>query len=224
MKLQVRFAVAVAVLALVAALSGIGGAYAGTVLIGSKQIRNGSLLTQDYKTGSVRTSDVQNGTVSTPDLENGGIDSVDIGTNEVTPSDLELPDPKQVVEPESSPSQVGGDFVNVDPVTTYTKVDPTSVLEVTWTGSASAGFSPCQFQLRVDGQPAAPGAGVIYVSNGSIQGNVSLTASFEGLAEGPHEVAIFARTTGGGGSPQPCTVSPPEAQIMQTFLIGEQVT
>ena len=230
MKVQARFAVAIAVLALVSALSGIGGAYAGTVLIGSKQIRNGSLLTVDYKKGSVQTSDIQNGGVDAPDIGTGEVGSseigdgsvggAEIGEGQVDGGEIDVPDPVETVEPEATAAPVPSEFVLLDPVTTYEKVEAASLLEVTWTGSASAGFSPCQFQVRVDGQAPAPGGGVIYVQNGSIEGNVSVTATFENLPAGPHAVAIFARSIIAG---QACTVGPNEAQVAQTFLIAEQV-
>lgn len=231
-RLQSRVALAIAAVALLCALSGIAGAYAGQVLITGKQIRNGSLTTQDYKKGSVQTSDVKDGAISgadvgdgavgAPDLQDGGITSTDIGTNQVTPTDIDLPDPVQTVEPGAASASLGTDFVNLDPIETYVKVDGTSDLEVTWSGSAEAGFSPCQFQIRVDGQAAAAGAGVVYVANGTINGNVSTTALFSGLPAGPHDVAIYARAVNAGGS-YPCTIGPAGAQMVQTFITGEQV-
>jgi hypothetical protein len=221
MKLQIRAALAIATLALVAAVSGIAGAVAGQVLITGKQIRNGSLTTQDYRKGSVRTSDVQNGTVASADLATEGVQSQDIGTNQVQPSDVEAPDPQLGLEAGAASAEVSDEFVPLDPIETYVKEDPTSILEVSWTGSASAGFLPCQFQLRVDGQAAAPGAGVIYVGNGSVNGNVMVVVDFFGLAVGPHEIAIYARSVGGAGST--CTVGPESAQITQTFITAEQV-
>lgn len=224
MKLQVRASLAIAVIALVAALSGVGGVYAGTVLITGKQIKNGSLTTQDYRKNSVRPSDVQNNSIAAPDLTNEGVTSADIGTNQVTPSDVEAPDPQLGTEVGASSGQLGEEFTLLDPVETYVKEDPTSVLEVTWSGSAEAGFLPCQFQLRVDGQAAAPGAGVVYVANGSVNGNVAVTADFFGLPAGAHEIAIYARSLGGGGGTSTCTVGPATAQLQQTFVTSEQVT
>jgi hypothetical protein len=212
-----------AAFALVAALSGIGGAYAGTVLVGSKQIRNGSIRTQDIHNNEVRSTDVRNGAVASADIGEGEVHSGDIGTNQVEPSDLELPDPQQGVEGGASQAMVGSDFAVVDPVETYTKIDPSSVLEVTWTGSASAGFVPCQFQIRVDGQPAAPGAGVLYVPNGTVNGNVTISVDFGGLPAGPHSIAVYARALGTGET-FPCTVGPDQAQLAQTFVTAEQVT
>jgi cytoskeletal protein RodZ len=253
MKVQVRAALAIAVLALVAAVSGVGGALAGQVLITGKQIKNGSLTTQDYRSGSVRASDVQNdsigstdlqnegvqstdlsdGGVQSADLQNGGVQSADIedngihtqdiGTNQVQASDLELPDPQQTVEPGTASANVGDTFASIDLVETYVKEDPTSILEVTWTGSASAGFSPCQFQIRVDGQPAAGGAGALYVANGTTNGNVMISVDFMDLPAGPHEVSVYGRAVGAGESTFPCTVGPEAAQLQQTFVVAEQV-
>lgn len=220
MKLQVRASLLIAVVALVAALSGIGGAYAGTVLITGKQIKNGSLTTQDYRKGSVRTSDVQNGAVGSPDLTNGGVSTADIGANQVQPTDLALPAPQVGVEAGTASAEVGDGFTLVDPVETYVKVDPTSILEVTWTGSAAAGFLPCQFQIRIDGQEPAGGAGTIYVANGSVNGNIMTSVTFSGLPEGPHDIAIYARSVGGSTT---CTVGPEQAQIKQSFITAEQV-
>lgn len=232
MRSQTRIALGIAALALVVALSGIGGAMAGQALITGKQIRNGSLTTQDYKKGSVQTSDVKNGSIESADVENGavesadlkdsGITTADIGANQVTATDIEVPDPKQSTENGAASAEVGTDFTLIDPVETYVKQDPTSALEVSWTGSASAGFSPCQFQIRVDGQAAAAGAGAIYVANGTVNGNVSTSALFSGLPSGPHDVSIYARAVN-PGQPFPCTVGPAEAQLTQTFITAELV-
>lgn len=223
MKVQVRFATVMATVALVATLCGIGGAYAGSVFITGKQIRNGSLTTQDYKKGSVQPSDVKNGSVGTTDLQNGGIAGADIGSDQVEAGDLNLPDPQQVTETGTASAEVGDAFTLLDPVETYVKVDPTSQLEITWTGSAATQFLPCQFQIRVDGLPAPGEAGTIYVPNGTVDGNISTTASFPGLPVGPHVIAVYARSVGGGGGQFPCTVGPTQAQISQTFLTAEQV-
>lgn len=228
--LQVRAALALAVLALVLALGGVAGAVAGPMITGA-QIKDNSLTTRDYRKGSVRTADVQNGGLRSPDLATEAVQSVDlaadsvqaadIGGNQVTPEAVAAPEPQQIVQPGTFSTEVAEEFAPIDQVATYTKVDATSILEISWTGSASAGFVPCQFQVRVDGAAAAPGAGVFYVANGSVNGNVMLAADFD-LPAGPHEISIAARSLGGGGA-STCTVGPAEAQIAQTFVVGEKI-
>jgi hypothetical protein len=71
----------------------------------------------------------------------------------------------------------------------YVKGDPNSVLQVTWSGTASADFSPCLYTLTVDGKQAPGGGGQAYVQNSQTV-NVSVQALFPGLAVGPHDIAI----------------------------------
>jgi hypothetical protein len=241
MKLQIRLSLFLSVIAIVAALSGVGGTLAAQHLITGKQIKNGTLTTLDLKNNGVKTADIANGTVDSEDLgansvgseeitpnavgseeiAPGAVHTSDIGDNQVTAEDVELPEPEQIVELPEAPDSVTNEFTLVDEVGSYTKEDATSKLQVAWSGSAKAGFSPCQFQLRVDGAPAASGAGVAYVQNSSTI-SISATALFEGLGVGPHKIQVFAKSTQPSGS-FPCTVGPEEAGVDQTFVVTEEV-
>lgn len=241
MKLQVRVSTALAVLALVVALSGVSGTLAAQHLITGAQIKNNSITTKDLRNGGVKTADIANGTVDsedlgansvgseeiTPDavgteeLAPGAVHTSDIGADQVTANDVDLPEPVQMVEAPAPASMVGPEFTLVDEVGTYTKEDPTSKLQVAWTGSASAGFSPCQFQIRVDGKAAGDGAGVAYLQNSSTL-SVSDTALFEGLGSGAHQIQVFARSLN-SATAFPCTVGPAEAAVDQTFVVTEEV-
>lgn len=243
MKVQVRAALAVAILALVAAVSGAAGA--ATVFVTSKQIKNGTILSQDIHkqavrstdlqnegvkapdigTGQVTSSEIGNGDVASADIGEGEVHSGDIGANQVTPSDVEAPEPEQLVEADaaSGPATTAG-FALLDVVGTYAKEDPTSVLEVDWSGSAAAGqFGACLFQLRVDGQPAGASAGQVYLSPGDVT-SVSASALFDGLGAGPHQVEVWAMIGANHiGEEFTCTVGPAAAGIGQTFVVSEQV-
>ena len=85
MKLQVRASLALSIIALILAVTAgaVGGALANGVLIGSKQIRNGSVKSVDLKNNGVQSADVQNGTVSSADVKNDGIASSDLAPNSV---------------------------------------------------------------------------------------------------------------------------------------------
>lgn len=211
----------ISVFALVIALTS-AGAWAGTVLVGSKQIRNGSILTQDIHKNAVKTTDIGSNAVGSSDIKTGAVDSSDIGEGQVLPQDVTMPDPAQLQEGDTASAVVGGDFGLVDQVGTYTKGDPTSALEVDWTGTAAAGEINCVFQLRVDGQASANGAGLVFVaSQTESTTSVSATALFDGLGPGPHHIEVWARLTGSG--PSTCTVGPGSAGIGQTFVVSELV-
>lgn len=231
MKLQARTALVLSVVAIVAALTGVGTTLATQRLVTGAQIKNGSITTKDLKNNGVKAADlapnsvgsteIQTDAVGTEELAPGAVHTSDIGADQVTAGDVDLPEPEQIVKAPEAPDMVGTEFTLVDEVGAYVKEDPTSKLQIAWTGSASAGFSPCQFQLRVDGAAATSGAGVVYVQNSSTL-SVSDTALFEGLGAGAHQVQVFARSTQPGQA-FPCTVGPSEAGIDQTFVVTEEV-
>jgi hypothetical protein len=221
MQFKQRYSMVVSTLALVVALTS-AGAYAGQALIGGKQIRNGSITSKDIRKKAVKTSDIGTGAVRSTDLSTGAVQSADIGEGQVQAQDITLPAPQQLQSADGASAEVGGDYARVDIVGSYSKQDPASVLEVTWTGTAAAGFSPCVFQLRVDGAASGDGAGVIYVQNGTTV-SVSASALFSGLGAGAHQIEVWARLTSAGGTNYPCTVGPAEAGVAQTFVVSEQV-
>ncbi|HEY0391018.1 MAG TPA: hypothetical protein VGC63_04850 [Solirubrobacterales bacterium] len=207
-------------LALAIALTGATAAATG-VFVTSKQIKNGTILTQDIHKNGVKSSDIGTDAVKSADIGTGQVGTSDIGEGQVAPQDVTMPAPNQLQEGDTASATVGSDFAPVDIVGTYAKQDPTSLLEVDWTGTAGSGFSPCVFQLRVDGQPSAVGAGDTYVGSGAV--SVSATSLFSGLAAGPHQIEIWGRITIGGGAQYPCTVGPASAGISQTLVVSEQV-
>lgn len=229
-KLKSNYAAIVATLALVVALVGVPGVTAGGILVTSKQIKNGSILTQDIHKAAVQSSDIGKGAVGSADIKTGGVqsadigagqvDSSDIGAGQVTPEDVTMPDPKQLQESDAASAKVGTEFTKVDEVGTYTKEDGGSILEVNWTGTAVGVEVPCIFQIRVDGQPSAVGAGATYVGTDPL--SVSVTSIFAGLPAGPHLIEVWAHLTH-GPDPANCTVGPAAAGISQTFVISEQI-
>lgn len=216
---------ALALIALVVALLGacIAGANAAGVIVSSKQIRNGSILTQDIHKGAVKTSDIGTSAVKSGDIGTSAVQSSDIGEGQVTPDDVTMPDPDQLVDSDIAKAEFGEEFGRLSDVGTYAKEAPDSLLQVDWTGSAAAGFAGCQFQIRVDGQASGPGAGVFFVANGGQAVSVASTALFSGLPTGAHTIEVWARTVGGGGAQFPCTIGPASAGIAQTFVVSEQV-
>lgn len=198
----------------------IGGAAATGVFVTSKQIKDGAILSQDIHKSAVRSSDIGGGAVKSADILDGAVGSADIGTGQVQPEDVSMPSPAQLQETDVSAIMAGDAFALADNAGIYNKIDPTSVLEVDWSGTASAGFSPCKFQLRVDGQPSSASAGELYVANGSTL-SVAVSALFSGLATGPHQIEVWAVSALEGS--YPCTVGPASAGIGQTFVVSEQV-
>lgn len=198
----------------------IGGAMATGVIVTSKQIKNGSIRTQDIHKNAVRTSDIGTSAVMSTDIGTGAVQTSDIGAGQVAPEDVTMPAPAQISETSVETVQAPDGFVVVDVAGSYAKADPSSLLEVSWTGTVATGFSPCIFQLRVDGQPSGANAGEIYVANSSTL-SVSVSALFSGLPVGPHQVEVWAKSSLEGS--YPCTVGPASAGIGQTFVIAEQV-
>lgn len=218
----------------------------GSIL--SQDIHRGAVQTSDLQNGGVKSTDIANGSVSSPDIgadavgsseigsnavtsgeiAPGQVESSDIGDGQVQPGDVTMPPPDQMSETPApgardvASADVDQGYALIDTVGMYTKTDPTSVLQLDWTGSASAGFVPCVFQLRVDGQPSGPAAGETYVQNSQTV-SIASSALFDGLGAGDHSVEIWGRVVGGGGARYTCTVGPAGATIGQTVVVSEQV-
>lgn len=134
-------------LALVVAIAAlcVGGAMASGVLVTSKQIKNGSILTQDLHKNAVKGKDIAEnsvgsseigaGQVTAPDIGadqvtapaigagqvdseaigNGDVSSADIGNGQVQPQDVTMPEPEQLKD--------GDTAVLAAPTLEFQKVD-----------------------------------------------------------------------------------------------------
>ena len=238
-----RYSRVMSTLALIVALAAlcVGGAIAGGAFVTSKQIKNGAIRAADLhtnavgskaiSTSAVSASEIKDDAVGAADIGAGQVDSeaigtgqvtsTEIGNGEVTPQDVTMPDPVQIREDEMASAVVGADFEKLAEVGSYQKVDGSSALEVSWTGTAQAPVVSCVFQLRVDGQASAPGAGAVFVQLGSTV-TVGATALFPGLGAGAHTLEVWARTPNPGFT-DPCVVGPAAAGIPQTFVVGERI-
>lgn len=221
MKPRLTYANVISTLALVFAVT-TGGAYAANNLIDSGDIRNGSVRSADITKSGVKSSDLGAGAVRSTDIKTAAVQSSDIGQGEVEPVDVTMPDPRQLVLREQKASDVGENFGLVATVGSYDKQAADSQLRVTWTGTAQGFTHSCVFQLRVDGQASATGAGVLYVGT-SIE-SVSAAALFAVISTGPHSIEIWARAIAGPGSTSSCIVGPAGAGIDQTVVLDEIVT
>jgi len=221
------------------------------VLVTSKQIKNGSILTQDIHknavtdksigSNAVTSTDIKNDAVGAEDIGAGQVDSEaigtgqvsssDIGNGQVTPQDVTMPGPEQIKDSDVAklaPASLA--FQRLDEVGSYTKEDPDSALQVEWTGSVDGHnegeASGCVFQLRVDGQPPQGGGGEVF---GLGVVSIADSALFSGLGSGPHAIEIWARlaqfepTPMGGPNANSCTVGPAAAGISQTIVVSELV-
>ncbi len=211
-----------AAIAAVAALTMGGAIAAGKITITSKDIKNGTVKTQDIAKNAVQAPDIKNGAVRSADIANETIDSADIGTGEVKPQDVTMPPPDQVQQSAEHSVPVGTDYERVSTYGSYHKTDAASALNVDWTGSAGTGFAGCVFQLRIGGQTAA-GGGEVFVANSQTM-SVSVSALFEGMAVGDHQIEIWAKTPNSNGAKYPCTVGPTSAAVSQTFVVTEQIS
>lgn len=214
-----RVALTVAVLALVAALGGVGGAVAGTALIGSKQIKN----------GSVKSIDLKNDGVQSADLAANSVEGEALAPASVEGEVLALPEPTECQVTGATTIRPGTAFEKLADICTANKVEATSALEVTWSGTAEGHnggeASGCVFQLRVNGQPSAQGGGETFVKG---TGAASATALFTGLGSGPVTVELWARLVNPASNMNPtsdiCTLGPASAGgVMQTVDVSEAV-
>jgi hypothetical protein len=218
-------ALLVATVALVVALVGVPGVTAGGLLVTSKNVKNNSITSADIKKSTLKTSDIGTGAVRSADIQTGAVESADIGAGEVTPEDVTMPDPAQIKYSGTSMIEIpvgNKDFHKVTDLGSYTKVDATAALELTWTGSVEGHnggeASGCVFQLRVDGSPSPNGGGEVFGLN---LVSVSASALFPGLAVGPHTIEVWARVNLATDSQ--CTVGPQKAGIGQTVLAEEKI-
>jgi hypothetical protein len=222
MKTQIRFSVMVSIMALVAALSGVGGAIAGQFIITSKQIRNGTILSQDIHKGGVKSSDVANGSVGSADITDGNVTGTDIGADQVTPSDVSMPAPTAATPPAASGPVTTAGFSKIADVTTYGKVQAESVLEVSWAGAIASGPSTnCVFQLRVNDAEPNGGGGEVFSQGEAV--NISTLGIFNGLPAGPVTVSIWAKASASIGGNPSCIVGPAHPGIDTTIVVTEQV-
>lgn len=194
-----NYSVIASTLALVVALTGTGALAAG--LVGSKEIKNHSIKAKDLHRGAVITKTIKAGAV--------------------TPQSVNMPAPKQFAPAARASASADDPFQLAETAGTYDKLAPDSVLQVSWSGVLQAGFSPCIFELRVDGQPSANSGGDIYVLNSNTQ-SVSVTSLFPGLPPGQHTVQIYKRSASPGYEDQ-CVVSPADPGIPATVTAQEIV-
>lgn len=195
--------------ALVVALT-IGGAYASGVIVTSKQIKNGSILSVDLKNNGIKGSDIKNGAIDSADVENGGIGS----------QDLSLPPPVQITEPAvTGPVNTTG-FSKIADVGQYVKVDPTSILQVEWNGAVADGAGTnCLFQLRVNGAASAQGGGEVFSQGGAV--NVATAGLFPGLAAGPVNIEVWAKAYAAILATPTCVIGPAYPGVANTFIVSE---
>jgi len=223
-----------ATFAVVIALVGVPGVTAGGLLVTSKQIKNNSITSADLHKSAVKSSDIDTSAVRSTDIKTEAIQSTDIGTgevsssdigpDEVTPVDVNMPDPSQLKFNGTASIAPSLAYQKVVDLGVYAKADPTSALEVTWTGSVlgenGGETSGCVFQLRVDGAAAPAGGGEVF-GKGTV--SVSASALFPGLPPGAHQVEVWARMTVSTSAGNNCAVGPPAAGIGQTAVVAEQV-
>lgn len=216
----------VATVALAVALVGVPGVTAGGLLVSSKQIKNNSITSADIKKSTLKTSDIGTNAVRSADIQAGAVEGSDIGDGEVTPADVTMPDPVQLKDGASATITPAPGDLNFQKVITlggYTKVDATSALEVTWTGSVEGhnggDLSGCVFQLRVDGAPVPGGGGEVFAVGLS---SVSVAALFAGLPPGQHTFEVWAKVNI-DTLDNSCTVGPAKAGIAQTVVAEEKI-
>jgi hypothetical protein len=236
MKTQIRASLALSILALIVAVAAgaVGGAIASGVIITTKQIKNNTITSKDLKNGAaVKSTDITNGTVASADIGNGDVASADIGegevhtgdigANAVTPADVQLPPPVQETEGIGSPQPVvEGAFSKIATITTYSKVQAESTLEVSWSGAVASGTGTnCVYQLRVNGASPVGGGGEVFATGSAV--NVSTTAAFAGLPVGPATIEVWAKASAALSATPTCVIDPPNPGIESTFVIAEAI-
>jgi hypothetical protein len=225
MKVQIRMSILLSVVALVAALGGVAGAGAAGVLIGSKQIKNGTVKSIDLRNNGVQSADLTNGGVSSADLQDNGVSSPDLAPGSVEGEAIDVAGPVQC--------QVAGavtivptlEFQKVTDLCTYTKVEGVTPLEVDWTGSVEGRnggeAGGCTFQLRANDVPSAQGGGETF---GKGLSPANAAAIFAGIPAGPVTVSVWAKISIDSPIGNSCTVGPEAAGIVQTVTVAEAIT
>lgn len=215
-RIKDNYANVAATLALVLAL-GTSGAYAANL------IKPNSITSKDIKANAVKSSDIKNGSVQGTDVGAGQINSADIGNGDVTPEDVTLPAPVASTQAAVS-APVSNAYGLIDTVMNYNKTTPDSVLEVEWNGIASPGpQTDCLYQLRVNGQPAPAGGGVVYAHN-TAPVTASTSALWPGLPAGPVVIELWAKWTANDTASPSCGIDPANLGVTSTFTAVENVT
>lgn len=191
--------------------------------VDTRALGDGVVDNSALESSSVGSSNLQSDAVDNSALAPASVGTTNIQEGAVTADALTLPPPVQVQSSQVATGTFDSTFKQLGVLGTYSKQDPTSVLQVVWSGAAKASSFSCVFQIRVDGQPAGPEAGLGFVSFSGASANVASSAQFTGLPTGQHEVEVWAHVVSNGGS-DTCTLSPPEAGIGQTVTIQEVVS
>lgn len=216
------YSTVVSTLALAVALTGTA-AYAGG-LIGSNQIKNNSIKSVDLRKSSVKSIDLATSSVKAIDVAANAVSSSELSDGAVGLPEADLPDPRMLKSSAEAAIVGTTEYQKVMAVDAFTKegAPESSELSAMWSVTVKAGFSPCVFQLRANGAPAAAGTSEVYVPSGGQPETVSAPAVFSNLAAGPVTFEVWARTTLPGG--YPCTVSPSEAGVGQSVSVVEEAT
>lgn len=147
------------------------------------------------------------GGVGVPFAKQHLINGHSIKRGTITGKQVKFPAAKQLTPGARSAKahvSVADQFSPVAVLGTYDKKDPSSVLRVDWIGGAGVQVSPCEFQIRVDGQSGAGGDVVVYQNAEWI----STAALFNGLSTGIHEVEVYAKLANFAGQDYGCFVDP----------------
>lgn len=234
-----HYSTVISTLALVVALTGVGGAYAiGRNTVGGAQIKRNAVGASEVKRNAVRSSELRKNSVRKSEIGAGGVGASELGggsvddgalqTNavgsrslsagSVRASELALPAPVQVASDAPHAAEVGGGYEKLADLGTIDKTTEDSKISVQWASVARASFASCVYQLRIDGQPAGE-AGEAFVANSDTQ-SVSSSAVFAAGA-GAHTVQVWARNT--NGAQYPCAINPADVGVAQTVVIEELV-
>lgn len=224
-RLKSNYSAVVSTLALVVALTGVG-AYAAGVMpdsVGPRQLREGAVMSSKIRDGNVKAADLGDAAVRSKALGSGSVTSPTIAKGAVTADSLTLPAPVSMSLEQSTTANFDSTDALLATIGTYDKQDASSVLRVDWNGTTETGAGSCVLQLRVDGQPASPTAGAVFIQNGGQTLSVATSAQFSGLGVGSHSIEIWAHTVNSGTNAYPCTLSPASTGIGQTVDVSEIV-
>ena len=220
-------------------VGGSGVAISGTAANPTVGIASGGVTSAMIANGAVAGSDILNGQVGVADLAVDPATQIELNAHEhdsryfteTVAADLFHPVYTQFLYTERhidrSPGAGWNPFTRLT-LGTFTKRRSDSRIQLLWNGSVRVDKNDvrpynndqCGYQLRIDFDPAAndAGQGWSYIEDQSVPMNLS--ATFDGLDAGQHEVTIFIDGNGGAiTGPEACEINP--ASIPESVIVVE---
>ena len=185
----------------------------------SAKIVEGTITTADLANSSVTSAKILDGTIASPDIANGAVTLSKISNTGASAKNVLQYTGSTIVWDYAPGSIIRYTFLNADcnqlqnftgtfqkigNIGTVSKVDPGSILEVSYYGRVSVEnvtTTGAYFEMRVDDVATTNGRANLHVKNSEIgTSGISafFTAVFSGLSAGNHTISMWVRAQGTG--------------------------